>query len=146
MSQNVKFRKLYHCIYALNYHLVMVTKYRRKCITAPMLGRLREIAAQRCKDWGGELIEFNGEPDHVHILIELPPNLDLSKFVNNLKTTTSRLIRRDFAKQLSRVYRKPVFWSRSYCIISCGGAPLSVIKQYVEHQAAPEQEPPSPPA
>jgi len=56
----------------------------------------------------------------------------------NLKTTSSRLIRRDFAGQLAHVYHKPVFWSRSYCIISCGGAPLSVIKQYVERQAAPE--------
>jgi putative transposase len=138
MSQNVKFRKRYHCVYALHYHLVIVTKYRRRCITKPILERLREIAAQRCEDWGGKLIEFNGEPDHVHMLMELPPNLDLSKFVNNLKTTSSRLIRRDFAEHLSHVYRKPVFWSRSYCIISCGGAPLAVIKQYVEQQAAPE--------
>jgi putative transposase len=115
-----------------------VTKYRRKCITKPMLDRLREIAEQRCQDWGGELIEFNGEPDHVHVLMDLPPNLDLSKFVNNLKTTSSRLIRRDFMVQLARVYRKPVFWSRSYCIISCGGAPLSILKQYVENQAAPQ--------
>lgn len=82
-------------------------------------------------------MEFNGEADHVHALVELPPNLDLSRFVNNLKTTTSRLIRRDFAKELRSVYRKPVFWSRSYCIISCGGAPLSVIRQYVAQQQEP---------
>ena len=79
------------------------------------------------KDWGGELIEFNGEVDHVHVLATLPPNLDLSRFVNNVKTTSSRLIRRDFAKELRGVYRKPVLWSRSYCIITCGGAPLSVL-------------------
>jgi len=141
MSKQAEFYKLYHCVYALNYHLVLVTKYRRKCITAPMLDRLRGIIAQRCLDWGGELMEFNGETDHVHALIKLPPNLDLSRFVNNVKTTSSRLIRRDFADQLSRVYRKPVFWSRSYCIVSCGGAPLAIIKQYIE-----QQEPPSPPA
>jgi putative transposase len=70
--------------------------------------------------------------------VSLPPNLDLSRFVNNLKTTSSRLLWREFAHQLSRVYRKPVFWSRSYCIISCSGAPLSVIKQYVEQQGTPE--------
>jgi len=68
-------------------------------------------------------------------LLSLPPNLDLSRF---LKTTTSRLIRRDFHNHLARVYRKPVFASRSYGIISCGGAPLSVLKQYIEQQAAPE--------
>lgn len=138
MGSDVNIHKLFHCVYALHYHLVLVTKYRRKCITAPMLTRLREISEQRCKDWRGELVEFNGEADHVHLLIALPPNLDLSRFVNNLKTTSSRLIRRDFSPHLSRVYRKPVFWSRSYCIISCGGAPLSVLKQYIEQQAAPE--------
>jgi putative transposase len=129
--------KLFHCVYALSYHLVLVTKHRRKCITAPMLTRLREITEQRCRDWRGTLVEFNGESDHIHILMSLPPNLDLSRFVNNLKTTSSRLIRRDFSDHLKRVYRKPVFWSRSYCIISCGGAPLSIIKQYIEQQASP---------
>ena len=124
-------------MYALTYHLVLVTKYRRPCITRPMLDMLQDITAQRCKDWGGELMEFNAEADHIHALVSLPPNLDLSRFVNNLKTTSSRLVRREYARQLSRVYRKPVFWSRSYCIISCGGAPLSVIKQYVEQQKAP---------
>jgi putative transposase len=139
MSQSVKFNKLFHCVYALTYHLVLVTKYRKRCITKPILRRLREVTEQRCADWGGRLIEFNGEPDHVHILCELPPNLNLSRFVNNLKTTSSRLIRRDFADQINFIYRgKPVFWSRSYCIVSCGGAPLSVIKQYVEQQAAPK--------
>ena len=70
--------------------------------------------------------------------MSLPPNLDLSRFVNNVKTTSSRLVRREFGNQLRCVYHKPVFWSRSYCIISRGGAPLSVIKQYVEQQSAPE--------
>lgn len=139
MSKNVKMHQLFHCNFALHYHLVVVTKYRRRCITKPILERLREIVEQRCKDWRGELIEFNGEADHVHILMSLPPNLDLSRFVNNLKTTSSRLLRRDFADQLNYVYKgKPVFWSRSYYIISCGGAPLSVLKQYVEQQDTPE--------
>jgi putative transposase len=130
--------KLHHCVYALHYHLVLCTKYRRKCIDAEIISRLKEIAEVRCKGWGGRLMEFNGEVDHVHLLIALPPNLDLSVFVNNLKTTSSRLIRKEFAAKMSRVYRKPVFWSRSYCIISCGGAPLSILKQYIEQQRSPE--------
>ncbi len=73
---------------------------------APMLTRLREIIELRCRDWRGTLVEFNGESDHIHILMSLPPNLDLSRFVNNLKTTSSRLIRRDFADHLKHVYRK----------------------------------------
>ena len=71
------------------------------------------------------------------MLIALP-NLALSNFVNNLKTTRSRLLRKGFAEKVKRVYRKPVFWSRSYCIISCGGAPLSILKQSVEPQDDPD--------
>jgi putative transposase len=97
--------------------LVLCTKYRRKCIDAEMMNRLKEIADVRCKRWRGRLMEFDGEADHVHLLIAMPPNVDLSRFVNNLKTTSSRLIRKEFAAKLNRVYRKPVFWSRSYCII-----------------------------
>jgi REP-associated tyrosine transposase len=138
MSTQAPLSKLHHCVYALHYHLVLVTKYRRPCITAPMLERLREVAAARCEGWRGRLLELNGEPDHVHLLVSLPPDTDLSGFVNNLKTTTSRLLRRDFAEHLGRVYRKPVFWSRSYCIITCGGAPLSILKQYIEQQERPE--------
>jgi len=138
MSEQTEFSKLYHCVYALHYHLVLVTKYRRRCLTAPMLDRVREIAAARCEGWGGRLLEMNGEPDHVHLLIALPPNLDLSNFVNNLKTTSSRLVRKEFADHLAGTYRKPVLWSRSYCIVSCGGAPLSIIKQYIEQQERPE--------
>jgi putative transposase len=68
----------------------------------------------------------------------MPPNIDLSRFVNDLKTPSSRLLRRDFRDHLDQVYRrKPMLWSRSYCITSCGGAPLSVLKQYVEQQEAP---------
>ena len=66
MANNVKMRTLFHCLYALTYHLVLVTKYRRPCITRPMLDMLQDVVAQRCKDWGGELVEFNGERDHVH--------------------------------------------------------------------------------
>jgi putative transposase len=138
MDGQARFSKRYHCVYALHYHLVIVTKHRRRCLTAPMLARMREIAQARCEGWGGELLEMNGEPDHIHLLVSLPPNLALSGFVNNLKTTTSRLIRKEFAAELGRVYRKPVLWSRSYCAISCGGAPLSILKQYIESQEAPE--------
>ena len=93
MSGQAEVSKLYHCVYALHYHLVLVTKYRRKCLAGAMINRFREIAAARCEGCGGRLVELNGEPDHVHLLVSLPPNLDLSRFVNNLKTTSSPLIR-----------------------------------------------------
>ena len=138
MSPRQELKTLYHFVYNLQYHLVLVTKYRRKCITAPLLARLKEILAATTAKWGGELIECNGEADHVHLLISLSPTVQLSIFVNNVKTVSSRLIRKDFGRELARWYRQPVFWSRSYCIISCGGAPLSVLRQYIEQQQGAE--------
>ncbi|MEI7842402.1 MAG: IS200/IS605 family transposase [Gallionellaceae bacterium] len=129
---------LFNCTFNLNYHLVMVTKYRRKCITAPILERLKVICTELTEKWDCELLEFNGEADHVHLLLSLNPKVAPSVFVNNLKTVSSRLIRKDFKEDLSKVYyKKPVFWSRSYCVMTCGGAPLSVIKQYIEQQEMP---------
>jgi putative transposase len=133
---NQDLNKLFHCVYKLNCHLVLVTKYRKKCINPAILIRLEEIIKDLCEKWESKLIEFNGEPDHIHLLLDLNPKVAPSVFVNNLKTVSSRLIRRDFLPHLRKHYwKEPVFWSRSYCIVSCGGAPLSVIKQYIEQQA-----------
>ena len=130
-------KTLYHCVYNLNYHLVLVTKYRRKCITAAMLKRLKEHCTALVEKWECELLEFNGEPDPVHLLLSLNPTVAPSVFVNNLKTVTSRYIHKEFSTQLKQYYwNKPVFWSRSYYIISCGSAPVSVIKQSIEQQEA----------
>jgi len=123
-----------HCVYNIKYHLVMVTKYRRKVINSDILNRLTEMVSDRIAAWEGELVEINGEPDHLHILFELPPKHAVSDFVNALKTGTSRKIRNEFSEHLKSFYWKPVFWSRSYCVVTCGGAPLSVIKQYIENQ------------
>ena len=102
-----------------------------------MRNRLREIFGATLQKWEGELIEFNGEADHVHALISINPKTQPSKLVNNLKTVSSRLIRKEFPEQVGKFYQdKPVFWSRSYCIISGGGAPISVLKQYIQQQEA----------
>ncbi len=136
--QKTELRSLYHCVYALQYHLVIVTKYRKKCLTAPMLVSFEGQARARCEAWGGKLLEVNGEADHIHVLFELPPKVALADFVNALKTGTSRRLRNEFKDHLGRSYRKPVLWSRSYCVLTCGGAPLEIIKQYIQQQARPE--------
>lgn len=134
MNQKQELTTLYHCTYSLTYHLVLVTKYRYKVITSPILARLKEIFAATLVKWECELLEFNGEPEHVHLLVSLNPKVQLSTLVNNLKTVSSRLIRKEFGTELAERYRKPVFWNRTYCVLTCGGAPLSVIKQYIEQQ------------
>ena len=125
---------LYHSVYNLNYHLVIVTKFRKRCISPKIMDRLRDICRDLLIKWECELLEFNGESDHIHLLIKTTPKVNLATLVNNIKTVSSRLIRKEFAEEISKVYWKPVFWSRSYCILSCGRAPLSVIKQYIEQQ------------
>ena len=131
--------KLNHCTFHLNYHLVLVTKYRRKCITASMLARLKVMADELINKWECTLLEFNGEADHLHLLLALHPKVAPSVFVNNVKTVTSRLIRKEFTTHLKKYYwNKPVFWSRTYCILTCGGAPLAIIKQYIEQQKSPQ--------
>jgi putative transposase len=102
-----------------------------------MLTDMRIICENQLLLKEGVLIEFNGEEDHVHLLLELPPKVAISSLVNSLKTVTSRLLRRDHATALKSYYWKNALWSRSYFVASCGGAPLSVIKQYIEQQKTP---------
>jgi putative transposase len=99
-----------------------------------MRTHLQDTFATLLKKWGGTLVECNGEADHMHLLLELPPTVLLARFVNNLKTVSSRLLRKAYGPELAKWYRQPVLWSRSYCILSCGGAPLNVLRQYIEQQ------------
>lgn len=102
-----------------------------------MLQRIEELSSERCRSRDGELVTFNGESDHVHLLISLPPHVALSEYVNALKTNTARLLRRDFEKELSSFYNEPVLWSRSYGVFSSGGASLTVLKNYIKSQDRP---------
>ncbi|MGK7877209.1 MAG: IS200/IS605 family transposase [Xenococcaceae cyanobacterium] len=128
-----------HSAFRLYYHLVLVTRYRHKCITAPMLERLEDIFNEVLAKWRCNLVEFGGESDHIHILIDAHPAMDLSKLVNNLKTVSSRRIRSEYSDHLSRFYGKPYFWTRGYAIISVGGrAPLEKLLEYIQTQDSPE--------
>lgn len=127
-----------HAAYRLYYHLVLSVKYRHKCINAPMLSRLEVIAAEVLEKWGCRLVEFGGEADHIHLLIEAHPALDLSRLVGNLKTVTARRVRKEFAEHLRPYFWKPYFWNRAYAIISVGGrAPLETLLTYIQDQEAP---------
>lgn len=128
----------YHCVYKLTYHLVLVTKYRKKCLSNEMLNRLEEIVKKNCADWEIDLLEFNGEADHIHLLLEMHPNIMPSKFINNLKTVSSRLIRKEFEEELKPYYWKPVLWTRAYCLLTTGGATIDIIREYIKNQERPE--------
>lgn len=134
----MKHKSHYHCVYNLKYHLVLVTKYRKKCFTAPILQKLEAICKNICTIWEIGLVEFGGEADHAHLLLDMHPNIMPSKFVNNLKTVTSRLLRKEFASHLQQYYRKPTLWTRAYCLITAGGAPLEILKTYIQNQNRPD--------
>lgn len=104
-----------------------------------MLTRLEEIFRDLMKKWEGRLLEFNGESDHVHMLIQYNPQTELSKLINNLKTVSSRYLRKEFANEINNVYWKDVLWTSGYFIASCGGVTVEELKQYIENQDRPEK-------
>lgn len=125
----------FRSVYALTVHIVFVTKYRQKAISSMMLDRLREIFQETCDKWECQILEFNGESDHVHLLVNFSPQVQLSKLIANLKTVSSRLLRKEFQAELERIYSKPVFWSGSYFVASCGGVTIETLRKYVEGQS-----------
>ena len=127
----------YHCVYDMKYHLVLVTKYRNKCFTSEILDSLKEICENQCKKWSIDLLEFGGESDHIHLMLGLNPTIEPAKFINSLKTVTSRLVRKQYADHLKQFYWKPVLWSRAYCLLTVGGASLEVLKEYIQNQDRP---------
>lgn len=131
------FRTGRHCVFNLKAHLVFVTKYRRHVFKKQHLERLQEIFAKVCTDFDCKLAEFNGEDDHVHLLIEYKPNVELSKLINSLKGVSSRLLRNEHPEIAARYY-KGVLWSPSYFVTSVGGATIEVLRQYIENQRSPK--------
>ncbi|MCP1674446.1 putative transposase [Natronocella acetinitrilica] len=117
-------------------HLVFVAKYRRNVFDGDAIERLRAIFARVCTDFDAALIEMDGEDDHVHLLVEYPPKIAVSSLVNSLKGVSSRLLRKERPDIQSR-YFKGVLWSPSYFAASCGGAPISIVRQYIEQQQTP---------
>ena len=127
-----------HALYNLEYHLILVTKYCHPCITEEMFQYLKQESERIFTINNIILEEMNYEPDHVHILISCPPEIRISGIINGYKTATSRHIRAKFADDLKKWYWKPYFWSGSYMILSSGGAPIDVIKKYIQEQGTPQ--------
>ena len=138
MNKSNDIRHGRHCIFNLHIHLVFVTKYRRSVFTKAVLEDLKEIFSSVCQDFEAELVEFDGEKDYVHLLINYPPKVSVSRLVNSLKGVSSRLIRKKRYACIQDKLWAGALWSPSYFAASCGGAPISIIKQYIEQQDTPE--------
>jgi putative transposase len=109
-------------------------KYRRGALTDAMLDRCEEIMRAVCADFEAELAEFNGEDDHVHLLVRYPPKVAVSRLVGSLKGVSARRLRQEFPGHIRTYLWGEHFWSPSYFAASCGGAPLAVIKEYIANQ------------
>lgn len=120
----------------MHVHLVFVTKYRRAVFDGDALDRLRRHFARVATDFGATLIEMNGEADHVHLLVNYPPKVAISSLVRSLKGVSSRMLRQERA-DLVQHYWRDMLWSPSYFAASCGGAPLEILRHYVEQQQRP---------
>ena len=126
-----------HCVFRMHVHLVFVTKYRKKVFNNEILKAMQEIFSNVCDGFEAELTEFNGEDNHVHLVINYPPKYSVSVLVNSLKGISSRYLRQDF-KELQEYYWKGVLWSPSYFAGSCGGASLDILKRYIDDQNRPK--------
>ncbi len=122
-----------HSVFSLHYHLILVIKYRNKVITPNISERLKEIFLYIAPSYNITLQEWNQDQDHVHILLKAHPNSQLAKFINAYKSASSRLIKKEFPEIKKSLWQSK-FWSTSYCLISVGGAPLAVLKKYIQTQ------------
>jgi len=124
-----------HCVFQLHVHLVFMTKYRKKIFNQDAINRLKVIFTKVCTDFESQLVEVNGEADHIHLLVNYPPKHSVSSLVNSLKGVSSRLLRLE-RPDLAARYWKGMLWSPSYFAASCGGAPISILRNYIEQQQA----------
>ncbi|MGY6528463.1 MAG: IS200/IS605 family transposase [Cyanobacterium sp.] len=131
----LKPRKSSHSVFSVHLHFVFVTHYRRKVLTKEMIVRLGEMLEQVAKKLDCYILEFNGEPDHVHILLDLHPKNAISTVVGCLKSSTARMLKKEFPQEVKKYYwGKVSFWSGSYYVSSTGGATIEKLKQYIKNQ------------
>ena len=129
----MKFDSNNHSVFMLQYHLILVTKYRKRVINDTISVRLREIFDYIASNYNISVEEWNHDEDHVHILFRAHPNSELSKFINAYKSASSRLIKKENPSLRKHLW-KEMFWSRSFCLITTGGASADVIRRYIQTQ------------
>ncbi|EMA7399754.1 MAG TPA: IS200/IS605 family transposase [Bacillus sp. (in: Bacteria)] len=122
-----------HSVFLLYYHLVLVVKYRRNVFNDDISDYAKDMFVRLSENYNITLIEWNHDVDHVHILFKAHPNTEMTKFINAYKSASSRLIKRDFPRVKTKLW-KEMFWSRSFCLLTTGDSPIDVVKKYIENQ------------
>lgn len=125
------------CKFKIHLHLVFTTKYRRNVLSKAMIQRLQEVFLETMEQMEGELLECNGEHDHIHLMVSISTKTAVSNLVSKLKGKSSYVLRKEYWEEIKPKLWGKHFWSPSYCAISCGGAPLEAVKAYVQNQRTP---------
>ena len=122
-----------HSVFLLNYHLVLVTKYRKKVFDDAISARSKEIFVYIGENYHITLVEWNHDKDHVHILFRAHPNTQIGRFINAYKSASSQLLKKEYPQIREKLW-KETFWSQSFCLLTTGGVPIEVIRKYIESQ------------
>ncbi|MFH1665068.1 MAG: IS200/IS605 family transposase [Candidatus Omnitrophota bacterium] len=133
----MKVRSNRNIVYSCKYHVVWCPKYRRKVLVKEVERRLKEIIIEQAARRDAEIIEMEIMPDHVHMLVEVDPRYGIHKLIKNVKGATSHILRKEFKHLRTKL---PTLWTNSYFISTVGGAPLSIIKQYIESQKTSQRQ------
>ena len=128
---DIKYKSNNNIVYSCKYHVVWCPKYRRKILVGKIEARLKELIQETCLELQSELIELEIMPDHVHLLLEVDPQFGVHKMIKTIKGKTSRILRQEFKELTTKL---PTLWTNSYFISTVGGAPLAIIKQYIQSQ------------
>jgi putative transposase len=122
-----------HSVFLLNYHLILVVKYRRKVFDDVMSERAKDIFSRIAPNYNISLQEWGHDEDHVHILFRAHPKTAISKFINAYKSASSRLLKKEYPSIREKLWKEQ-FWSQSFCLLTTGGAPLEIVKEYIQSQ------------
>lgn len=133
----MKYKSSNNIVYSCKYHVVWCPKYRRKLLVSDIAIRLKELIIEVADKYSFEIIEMEIMPDHVHLLIEVDPQFGIHKAIKLIKGYTSKFLRSEFESLTTKV---PTLWTNSYFVSTVGGAPLSIIKQYIENQITSQRQ------
>lgn len=133
-TKNCPYYKNRHSYFLLQYHLVLITKYRHPVLINDIDDYLKQYTKQYFCEHDLNILEINTNKDHIHILFEAPPQINLAQFINTYKTASSRKLQNVFKENLRSYYWKPYFWSESYFICSVSEANTSVVQNYIQNQ------------
>ena len=128
-----------HSVFLLYYHLVMVVKYRRKVIDDQISDRAKNIFEYISSKYGIVLEEWNHDQDHVYVMFRAQPKSEISKFINAYKSASSHLLKKEYPQIREKLW-KEAFWSQSFCLMTAGGAPIEVIRSYIESQGEKDEQ------